>query len=79
MRRSATIGWLGGAATLAVAGAAVLIAAGDRPVAYGVGLGLIGLAAVAVVSLAFYAVGRSEDRDRAADDRRDVRRRPPGA
>ncbi|HYM58149.1 MAG TPA: hypothetical protein VES79_09305 [Solirubrobacteraceae bacterium] len=47
---------------LAVVGIAVAIAGGTLGEA--VGLGLVGVAAVGAVSLAFLAVGRSEDRER---------------
>jgi hypothetical protein len=49
---------------LAVAGALVLLLAGDKPVGLGVGIFLIGAACIVAVALAFYEVGRSEDRAR---------------
>ena len=50
---------------LAAIGAIVALAAGDSTAATAVAIVLIGCAAVGAVSLAFLAVGRAEDRDRA--------------
>jgi hypothetical protein len=49
------------------AGVAVLATAGDSDLLIGLGLGAMLLAAVLLTTLFFYAVGRSEDRDRAAE------------
>ena len=51
------------------AGVAVLAVAGDSDLLIGLGLGVMLLAAVLLTTLFFYAVGRSEDRDRAAERR----------
>ena len=61
---------------LAAVGAVVLIAAGDSTAATGVAIVLIGCAAVGAVSLAFYAVGQAEDRDRAEAERLAAEREP---
>jgi threonine dehydrogenase-like Zn-dependent dehydrogenase len=50
------------------AGATVLALAGGT-VAMVIGAGLIGLAAIAVVSLAFLLIGQSEERDRRRNPR----------
>jgi uncharacterized membrane protein YuzA (DUF378 family) len=50
---------------LLVAGIVVSILAGDSTALTAVGFVLIGLASILLVALAFYEVGRSEDRDRA--------------
>jgi hypothetical protein len=63
------------AIVLFVAGAVVLLA-GDGTTAKAVGYALVGLASVAGVSAAFYAVGLSEDRARAREEGR--RGQPPG-
>jgi uncharacterized membrane protein YuzA (DUF378 family) len=55
--------------------AVVLLVAGDGTTARAVGYGLVGLASVAGVSAAFYAVGLSEDRARAREEGR--RGQPP--
>jgi ABC-type transport system involved in cytochrome bd biosynthesis fused ATPase/permease subunit len=52
---------------LLLAGAIVLILAGSGTVGFAIGLALVGLAAVLIVSVFFYEVGRSEDRDRARE------------
>ena len=62
------------AIVLFVAGAIVLVA-GDGTTARAIGYGLVGLASVAGVSAAFYAVGLSEDRARAREEGR--RGQPP--
>ena len=51
-----------GLVALAAVGAVVAIVGGT--IGEAIGLGLIGIAVVCAVSLAFYAVGRSEDRER---------------
>src|SRR3954447_11815816 len=53
-----------GSLVLVLAGAALLVVGGTAATA--VAMSLLGFAAVIWVSLAFFAVGRSEDRDRAA-------------
>jgi hypothetical protein len=61
---------------LALAGAVLLLVAGGSTVAVLIAITLLGTAAVLVVSLVFYEVGRSEDREREAERlRRDERRR----
>ena len=52
---------------LAAIGSVVAFAASDSTVASAVAIALIGLAAVGAVSLAFYAIGEAEDRDRAEE------------
>jgi NADH:ubiquinone oxidoreductase subunit 6 (subunit J) len=54
---------------LALAGAVLLLLAGDSTVAVLIAIVLLGSAAVLVVSLVFYEVGRSEDREREAERR----------
>ena len=54
--------WAVALVILAAAGTAVAAAGGTLGEA--VGLGLVGVAVVGAVSLAFLAVGRSEDRER---------------
>jgi hypothetical protein len=54
--------WAVALVILAVVGIAVAVGGGTLGEA--VGLGLVGVAAVGGVSLAFLAVGRSEDRER---------------
>jgi hypothetical protein len=54
--------WAVALVILAVVGVAVAAAGGT--VGEAVGLGLVGVAAVGALSLAFLAVGRSEDRER---------------
>jgi hypothetical protein len=68
---------LGGAALvlLAAIGAIVAVAAGDSTAANVVAIVLIGSAAVGAVSLAFLAIGRAEDRDRAEAERLAAERR----
>ena len=48
-----------------LAGVIVSVVANGRTALTAVGFVLIGLAGIALVALAFYQVGRSEDRDRA--------------
>jgi hypothetical protein len=55
---------------LLAAGAVVLLVAGDATLALAIGLAAIGVALVLLVSLFFYEIGRSEDRARAAEQRR---------
>jgi hypothetical protein len=51
---------------LSIAGAALIIIGGTALVA--VGVSFMGIAAVGAVSLAFFAVGRSEDQARAEEE-----------
>jgi hypothetical protein len=60
------------AAVLACAATAVLVA-GSGTVSDAIGLALAGVAGIAAVQAVFYAVGKSEDRERA---RQGGRRRP---
>ena len=65
---------------VAAIGALVLLAFGDSTVATALAIVLIGSAAVGAVSLAFYAIGEAEDRDRAEEEARrrgDTDGRPP--
>ena len=55
---------------LALAGAVVLLVTGSSTAGTAIAVVLIGTAAVVAVSLVFYAVGRSEDRERAAEAER---------
>ena len=55
---------------LALAGAVLLLLAGGSTVGVVIAITLMGSAAVLVVSLVFYEVGRSEDREREAEARR---------
>ena len=64
------------AVVLFLAGAIVLLA-GDGTTARAIGYGLVGLASVAGVSAAFYAVGLSEDRARAREEGRRGQPPPP--
>ena len=64
------------AVVLFVAGAIVLLA-GDGTTARAIGYALVGLASVAGVSAAFYAVGLSEDRARAREEGRRGQPPPP--
>lgn len=54
---------------LLVAGAVIVVLWGTSTVAFAVGISLVGLGTVALVSIFFYEVGRSEDRDRAREQR----------
>jgi hypothetical protein len=66
---------------LALAGAAVVLFGGGSTAATAVGVALLGFAGVAAMALVFYAVGRAEDRDRAAAEfaRRAAARAAAGA
>ena len=66
---------VGVALVLFVAGVVVLLA-GDGTTVRAAGYFLVGVAAVAAVSAAFYAVGLSEDRERSRQAR-GPRRGPP--
>jgi hypothetical protein len=61
---------------LAAVGAVVALVSGDSTAATAVAIVLIGSAAVGAVSLAFLAVGRAEDRDRAEAAARAAEREP---
>lgn len=61
--------WLVIATLVCIAGCAALIATGSSRLMIAIGIVLGGIAFVLVVSGAFYAVGRSEDRARAAQAR----------
>jgi ABC-type transport system involved in cytochrome bd biosynthesis fused ATPase/permease subunit len=56
---------------LLLAGVVALLLGGDSTLVLALGVGAIGVALVLLVSLLFYEVGRSEDRARAAERRRD--------
>jgi hypothetical protein len=58
--------WIIGLVVLAVAGVVIVLAA-DATAVDAIGVGMTGVAVVGAVSLAFYAVGRSEDRARDAE------------
>ena len=60
---------------LMVVGVVVSLLAGDSTALTAVGFVLIGLASILLVGLAFYEVGRSEDRERARESGRQA---PPG-
>lgn len=53
-----------GAGLAAMAAVGIVVAIVGGTAARAIGLGLAGIAVVGAVSLAFFAVGRSEDRDR---------------
>jgi ABC-type transport system involved in cytochrome bd biosynthesis fused ATPase/permease subunit len=58
---------------LLLAGVVALLVGGDSTLVLAIGVAAIGVALVLLVSLLFYEVGRSEDRARAAERRRDDR------
>ena len=60
---------------VAAVGLALAIVGGDTVDA--IGLGLVGVAMVGAVSLAFFAIGRSEDRAREAEAQAREPREPP--
>jgi len=60
---------------LALAGAVLLLLAGGSTAGVVIAITLMGSAAVLVVSLVFYEVGRSEDREREAERLRRAERR----
>lgn len=60
--------WLLIATGACIIGCAVLIAAGDSSLVTFLGISLGGIAFVLVLSAVFYAIGRSEDRERAERD-----------
>jgi len=61
---------------LAAIGAVVAVAAGDSTAATAIAVALIGCAAVGAVSLAFFAIGQAEERDRAEAERLAAEREP---
>ena len=63
--------WILALAALAVAGIVVVLVT-DTTALDAIGVGMTGVAVVGAVSLAFYAVGRSEDRARAAEGKPDA-------
>lgn len=67
--------WLLAATAACIVGCAVLLAVGGSSVNLFLGIALGGIAFVLVLSAAFYAVGRAEDRERAERDAR--AQRPP--
>jgi hypothetical protein len=60
--------WVAAASALVVAGA-VVAGVADATAAKAIGFAISGLGAVVLTALAFYAVGRSEDRAREAERR----------
>jgi hypothetical protein len=58
--------WIVGTAAMAVAGIVVWVLWRDSTAGQGVGLSLVGIASVIAISLVFFAIGRSEDEERAA-------------
>ena len=60
--------WLLIGAAICIATCVLLLALTDSKVATAAGIALGGTAFVLLVSAAFYAIGRSEDRERAARD-----------
>lgn len=68
--------WLIAATVACIVGCAVLIAVGGPDMLTAAGIVLGGIAFVLVLSIAFYAIGRSEDRERA--EREAGPRKPPG-
>lgn len=62
--------WLLVATAACIVGCAVLIAIGGSSVVTFVGISLGGIAFVLVLSAVFYAIGRSEDRERAEREAR---------
>jgi small neutral amino acid transporter SnatA (MarC family) len=57
--------WLVVATAVCIAGCVLLIAVGGSSVVTFLGISLGGIAIVLVLTAAFYAIGRSEDRERA--------------
>ena len=68
--------WLVVATVACVVACAVLIAIGGPDVVIFLGIALGGVAFVLLLSIAFYAIGRSEDRERA--EREERMHGPPG-
>lgn len=69
--------WLLVATAACIVGCAALIAAGGSPLVTFLGISLGGIAFVLVLSAVFYAIGRSEDRDRAEREARAQQQPPP--
>ena len=64
-------------AALVVAGAVALLVTGSSTLGVVLATLFMGTAAVIAISLVFYAVGRSEDRERAREAEERARRGPP--
>jgi|GEM_PF-2818772 len=62
--------WLAIATIACIVACAVLIAVGGSDIVIFLGIALGGVAFVLVLSIAFYAIGRSEDRERAEREER---------
>ena len=58
--------WVATTVVMVVAGIVVWVLWGDTTAGMGIALSLVGIASVIAVSLVFFAVGRSEDAERAA-------------
>ncbi len=58
--------WVAATVVMVVAGIVVWVLWSDTTAGQGVALSLVGIASVIAVSLVFFAVGRSEDAERAA-------------
>lgn len=67
------------AIAVCIVGCAILIAVGGSDFVTFVGIALGGIAFVLVLAAVFYAVGRSEDRERAEREQRARERGGPGA
>ncbi|MFP5364980.1 MAG: hypothetical protein ACLGI5_19875 [Thermoleophilia bacterium] len=63
--------WLIVATAACIVGCALLIAFGSSSMATFLGISLGGIAFVLVLAAVFYAIGRSEDRDRAEREARE--------
>jgi hypothetical protein len=60
--------WIAATIAMVLAGVVVWIVGNDTTLGQGIALSLVGIASVIAVSLVFFAVGRSEDVARAADE-----------
>ena len=58
--------WVAATVVMVVAGIVVWVLWSDTTAGMGIALSLVGIASVIAVSLVFFAVGRSEDAERAA-------------
>jgi outer membrane biosynthesis protein TonB len=58
--------WVAATVAMVVAGIVVWVLWSDTTAGQGVALSLVGIASVIAVSLVFFAIGRSEDEERAA-------------
>jgi outer membrane biosynthesis protein TonB len=65
--------------TMVAAGIVVWVLWSDSTAGEGIGLSLVGIASVIAVSMVFFAVGRSEDEARAADEAAREQREATGA